>query len=92
MISAQQELSVKFNVLQPKFDHFIDEHWCPMQYFAYGVVSCLAVFAGDSSFELPVRADLGSHLKYSQRLSGVCAGVLLGVQGAVRRGESRGEL
>jgi len=39
-----------------------------------------------------VRADLGGHLKYSQRWSGVCAGVLLGAQGAVRRGESRGEL
>ena len=36
-----------------------------------------------------VRADLGSHLKYSQRWSGVRAGVLLGAQGAVRRGESR---
>jgi len=39
-----------------------------------------------------VRADLGGHLKYSQRWSGVRAGVLLGVQGAVRRGESRGRL
>ena len=39
-----------------------------------------------------VRADLGGHLKYSQHWSGVCAGVLLGVQGAVRRGESRGGL
>jgi len=39
-----------------------------------------------------VRADLGGHLKYSQRWSGVRAGVLLGAQGAVRRGESRGGL
>ena len=39
-----------------------------------------------------VRADLGGHLKYSQRWSGVCAGVLLGAQGTVRRGENRGEL
>ena len=39
-----------------------------------------------------VRADLGGHLKYSQRWSGVRAGVLLGVQGAVCRGESRGGL
>jgi len=39
-----------------------------------------------------VRADLGSHLKYSQRWSGVRAGVLLGAQGAVHRGESRGGL
>jgi len=39
-----------------------------------------------------VRADLGGHLKYSQRWSGVRAGVLLGAQGAVRRGESRGRL
>ena len=41
---------------------------------------------------LGVRADLGGHLKYSQRWSGVRAGVLLGAQGAVRRGESRGGL
>jgi len=33
-----------------------------------------------------VRADLGGHLKYSRRWSGVRAGVLLGAQGAVRRG------
>jgi len=39
-----------------------------------------------------VRADLSGHLKYSRRWSGVCAGVLLGAQGAVRRGENRGEL
>jgi len=39
-----------------------------------------------------VRADLGGHLKYSRRWSGVRAGVLLGAQGAVRRGENRGEL
>jgi len=41
---------------------------------------------------ISVRADLGGHLKYSQRWSGVRAGVLLGAQGAVRRGESRGGL
>jgi len=41
---------------------------------------------------LVVRADLGGHLKYSRRWSGVRAGVLLGAQGAVRRGESRGGL
>jgi len=39
-----------------------------------------------------VRADLGGHLKYSRRWSGVRAGVLLGAQGAVHRGENRGEL
>jgi len=43
---------------------------------------CLEFFIG-------VRADLGGHLKYSRRWSGVRAGVLLGAQGAVRRGESR---
>jgi len=36
---------------------------------------------------LSVRVDLSGHLKYSQRWSGVCVGVLLGAQGAVRRGE-----
>jgi len=39
-----------------------------------------------------VRADLGGHLKYSRRWSGVRAGVLLGAQGAVHRGENRGDL
>jgi len=48
--------------------------------------------AGEITFSLTVRADLGGHLKYSQRWSGVRAGVLLGAQGAVCRGESRGGL
>jgi len=43
-------------------------------------------------YKTTVRADLGGHLKYSRRWSGVRAGVLLGAQGAVRRGENRGEL
>jgi len=52
---------------------------------------------GDSTFGCchpgeTVRADLSGHLRYSQRWSGVCAGVLLGAQGAVRRGENRGRL
>ena len=42
--------------------------------------------------DLLVRADLGGHLKYSRHWSGVRAGVLLGAQGAVRRGENRGGL
>ena len=46
----------------------------------------------DTLSKVSVRVDLGSHLKYSQRWSGVRAGVLLGAQGAVRRGESRGRL
>jgi len=45
-----------------------------------------------SCFGENVRADLGGHLKYSQHWSGVRAGVLLGVQGAVHRGENRGGL
>ena len=51
------------------------------------MIFCLFTF-----FLLSVRADLGGHLKYSRRWSGVRAGVLLGVQGAVRRGENRGGL
>jgi len=47
LVSAHRELSIKYDVLQSKFDHFIDEHWRPMQHFTCGVVSCLAVFAGD---------------------------------------------
>ena len=46
----------------------------------------------DESSRQAVRADLGGHLKYSQRWSGVRAGVLLGAQGAVRRGRNRGGL
>jgi len=53
LLSANREMSVRVDQLQDKFDHFIDEHWRPMQHFACGVVSCLAVFTGDSSFEPP---------------------------------------
>jgi len=58
LLNANREMSVRVDQLQDKFDHFIDEHWCPMQHFACGVVSCLAVFAGDSSFEPPF--DVGT--------------------------------
>ena len=60
LVSANRELSVQFGLLQAKFDHFIDEHWRPMQHFACGVVSCLTVFAGDVSFELPFDVGVGS--------------------------------
>jgi len=64
LVSAQRELMIKYDILQSKFDHFIDKHWRPMQHFACGVVSCLAVFAGDASFELPfdigVRSEPGA--------------------------------
>jgi len=49
-------------------------------------------WASSSLGKPTVRADLGGHLKYSRRWSGVRAGVLLGAQGAVCRGESRGGL
>jgi len=60
LVSAQRELSIKYDVLQSKFDHFVDEHWRPMQHFACGVVSCLAVFAGESSVDLPFDLGAGS--------------------------------
>ena len=60
LVNANRELSVQFDQLQAKFDHFIDKHWRPMQHFACGVVSCLAVFAGDSSFKLPFDVGAGS--------------------------------
>ena len=60
LVLANQELSVRFDLLQAKFDHFIDKHWRPMQHFACGVVSCLTVFAGDVSFELPFDVGVGS--------------------------------
>jgi len=60
LVSAHRELSIKYDVLQSKFDHFIDEHWRPMQHFTCGMVSCLAVFSGDISFELPFDVGAGS--------------------------------
>jgi len=64
LVSAHRELLIKYDVLQSKFNHFIDEHWRPMQHFTCGMVSCLAVFAGDASFELPfdvgVRSESGA--------------------------------
>jgi len=53
LVAAQWELSVKYDVLQSKFDHFVDKHWRPMQHLACDVVSCLAVFTGESSVDLP---------------------------------------
>ena len=64
----------------------LHEYGSPRQFAVQG--DYLSVYLG----ALFVRADLGGHLKYSQRWSGVCAGVLLGAQGAVRRGENRGGL
>jgi len=60
LVSTQCELSIKYDVLRSKFDHFIDEHWRPMQHFACSMVSCLAVFAGDASFKLPFDVGAGS--------------------------------
>ena len=62
LLSANREMSVRVDQLQDRFDHFIDEHWHPMQHFACGVVSCLAVFAGDSPFELPSMLELEASL------------------------------
>ena len=59
LVSANRELSVQFDLLQAKFDHFINEHWRPMQHFACGVVSCLAVFSGHDSYELPFNVGTG---------------------------------
>jgi len=60
LVLANRELSVQSDLLQAKFDHFIDKHWHPMQHFTCGVVSCLAIFAGDVSFELPFNVGVGS--------------------------------
>ena len=56
------------------------------------ILECLFRTSRKQRFVEGVRADLGGHLKYSRRWSGVRAGVLLGAQGAVRRGENRGGL
>ena len=66
LVSTQRELSIKYDVLQSKFDHFIDEHWRPMQHFACSMVSCLAVFAGDTSFKLPFDVGAGSQSHWGQ--------------------------
>jgi len=46
------ELSVQFNLLRAEHAHYVDEHWIPMQQFARGVLSCMAILA-DSSPESP---------------------------------------
>jgi len=46
------ELSVQFNLLHAEHAHYVDEHWVPMQQFARGVLSTMAVLA-DTSPESP---------------------------------------
>jgi len=46
------ELSVQFNLLRAEHAHYVDEHWVPMQQFACGVLSCMAILA-DTSPESP---------------------------------------
>jgi len=65
LVLANCELSVQFDLLQAKFDHFIDEHWRPMQHFTCRVVSCLTIFAGDVSYNLPFNVGVGSQPRAS---------------------------
>jgi len=52
MLGRIDELSVQLNLLRAEHAHYVDEHWIPMQQFARGVVSAMAIFA-DSSPESP---------------------------------------
>ena len=42
------ELSVQFNLLRAEHAHYVDEHWIPMQQFARGVLSCMAILTNTS--------------------------------------------
>ena len=42
------ELSVQFNLLRAEHAHYVDEHWIPMQRFARGVLSAMAILANTS--------------------------------------------
>jgi len=52
MLGRIDELSVQFNLLRAEHAHYVDEHWIPMQQFARGVLSAMAVLA-DTSPESP---------------------------------------
>jgi len=52
MLGRIDELSVQFNLLRAEHVHYVDEHWIPMQQFARGVLSCMAVLT-DTSPESP---------------------------------------
>jgi len=41
------QLSVKLSSLQAEHEHYVNEHWIPMQCFASGVVSALGIPAGE---------------------------------------------
>jgi len=84
LVSAHRELSIKYDVLQSKFDHFIDEHWRPMQHFTCGVVSCLAVFAGDCQGGPRRSPEIQSTLVWSS-----CWGATGSAGRSTQRGEQR---
>jgi len=48
MLGRIDELSVQFNLLRAEHAHYVDEHWIPMQQFARGVLSAMAVLANTS--------------------------------------------
>ena len=52
MLGRIDELSVQFNLLRAEHAHYVDEHWIPMQQFARGVPSAMAILA-DTSPESP---------------------------------------
>ena len=53
-LQQHDDLLVGLASLRSDFDHFVDEHWIPMQRFAHGVVSGLAVYAGADPISPPV--------------------------------------
>jgi len=52
LLGRIDELSVQFNLLCAEHAHYVDEHWIPMQQFAHGVLSTMAVLT-DTSPESP---------------------------------------
>jgi len=52
LLGRIDELSVQFNLLRAEHACYVDEHWIPMQHFARGVLSCMAILA-DTSPESP---------------------------------------
>ena len=48
LLGRIDELSVQFNLLRAEHAHYVDEHWIPMQQFARGVLSAMAILANTS--------------------------------------------
>jgi len=52
LLGCINELSVRFNLLRAEHAYYVDKHWIPIQQFARGVLSAMAVLT-DTSPESP---------------------------------------